>query len=560
MFRLPALVLLATLVAPLAKAQAPAQLTEAVGGGVTFTDSNLPIVVIETPNAQGIPDEPKVTALMGVIDNGPGERNRLGDPYAGYAGYIGIETRGASSQAVYPKKSYALETRRADGENRNVRLLGLPRENDWILYAPYADKSLTRNVLAYEFARRMGGYAVRTRYVEVVLNGEYRGVYVLMERIKQDDDRVPIDELTPDDNGGDALTGGYIVKVDRPAFGDDGWASPYLPEGFANRQVFYQYHDPNPSNLTDAQRTYIRSYITQFEAMMDGDGWTDPASGYPAWLDVDSAVDFLLLNELGKNVDGYRLSSFLYKARDSAGGRLYLGPIWDFNFAFGIADYYGAERPAGYQVAFAEAEDSHQNPFWWRKLARDPAFIARAQARWQALRTGALAEDSLMSFVDEQAALLDEAQARNFRRWPVLGSYVWANSFIGSTYASEVAFLKSWLRQRLQWLDANLPLGQLIPDNPDPIDVPVLVTRIGAPAPNPFTQTATLRFDLDESQPIRVTVHDVLGREVSRPFEGIADSGEDQTVVVDGSVFPPGVYLVRIVGLRFDITHTLVKL
>ncbi|MEM1096971.1 MAG: hypothetical protein AAGJ10_20425, partial [Bacteroidota bacterium] len=133
MFRLPALVLLATLVAPLAKAQAPAQLTEAVGGGVTFTDSNLPIVVIETPNAQGIPDEPKVTALMGMIDNGPGERNRLGDPYAGYAGYIGIETRGASSQAVYPKKSYVLETRRADGENRNVRLLGLPRENDWIL-------------------------------------------------------------------------------------------------------------------------------------------------------------------------------------------------------------------------------------------------------------------------------------------------------------------------------------------------------------------------------------------------------------------------------------------
>ncbi|GAB5520088.1 MAG: hypothetical protein RhofKO_23390 [Rhodothermales bacterium] len=555
------IVLLALLAAPVVWAQAPTRLTEATGGGLTFTESNLPIVVIETTNNQDIPDEPKVSALMGIIANGDGQRNRLSDPYAAYAGHIGIETRGASSQSVYPKKSYGLETRRADGSNRNVRLLDLPRENDWILYAPYADKSLIRNVLAYEFARRMGRYAVRTRYVELVLNGEYRGIYVLMERIKQDDDRVAIDELAADDNAGDALTGGYIVKVDRPAFGDDGWASPYPPEGVDDRTVYYQYHDPGPGNLTDAQRDYIRGYVTQFEAMMASDAWDDPATGYSAWLDVDSAIDFLLMNELGKNVDGYRLSSFLYKARDSAGGLLHLGPIWDFNFAFGIADYYGAERPAGYQVAFSVAEDGHQNPFWWKKLARDPAFLTRVTERWQTLRADVLAEDSLMAFIDAQAARVDEAQARNFQRWPVLGTYVWANSFIGSTYDSEVDFLKSWLRQRLQWLDANLPLGRLIPDAPSPDgEGPTVTNGVEPPSPNPFTTEATLRFSLSLSQPLRIAVFDVLGREVDVLFDGLAESGAGQTVSLDGTNLSPGVYLIRVLGPRIDETHTLVKL
>ncbi|GAB5520089.1 MAG: hypothetical protein RhofKO_23400 [Rhodothermales bacterium] len=454
------IVLLLGLLGLPARAQAPASLAETTGS-VTFTASNLPILVIETTKGRSIPDEPKVEAVMGLIDNAQGQRNRLSDAYA-FTSHIGIETRGASSQR-YPKKSYALETRHADGSNRDVSLLGLAEDNDWILYAPYADKSLMRNVLAYHLARQMGRYAVRTRYVELVLNGDYRGVYVLMERIKPGPTRVPVADLRPGDISGDALTGGYIVQVDRWERGES-WRSPHAPEGHPRRKIYYQYHEPDADDLTDAQRTYIRDYLTQFEDMMDGNAWDDPAEGYPAWIDVDSAIDFLLLNEIAKNIDGYRLSSYLYKTRDSAGGLLHLGPIWDFNFAFGMADYYDAADTAGFHVAFDQAKDPHHLPFWWKKLARHPAFTAQVADRWHMFRSRILADEAFTSFIDDQATLLSEAQRRNFRRWPTLGTYVWPNDFIGDTYTAEVNYLKTWLTARLHWLDLHIPQGAFVPD------------------------------------------------------------------------------------------------
>ena len=133
---------------------------------------------------QQIVDEPKVPARMGLIDNGEGVRNNLSDPFNAYDGAIGIELRGSSSM-FFPKKSYTVETRDDQGKDRDVELLGLPEEEDWVLHGPYSDKSLMRNVLTYELARRLGSYASRTRFVEVVLNGGYVGVYVLMEKIKR---------------------------------------------------------------------------------------------------------------------------------------------------------------------------------------------------------------------------------------------------------------------------------------------------------------------------------------------------------------------------------------
>ena len=143
-----------------------------------LTSSQLPIVIIDTDGSE-IPDEPKIMAYMGVIDNGPGVLNNVDDAFNAYDGYIGIELRGSSSQ-MYPKKQYAVETREADGSNLNVSLLGMPSENDWILNGPFSDKSLIRNVLTYTLTRQMGWYATRTRFCEVIINGDYRGLYVLM--------------------------------------------------------------------------------------------------------------------------------------------------------------------------------------------------------------------------------------------------------------------------------------------------------------------------------------------------------------------------------------------
>lgn len=158
-----------------------------------FSSSNLPIVVIET-GPQEIVDDPRITATMGIINNGDDAVNHLTDPYNDYLGYISIEYRGATSQA-FPKKSYGFETQDHSGENRNVSLMGLPEENDWVLYAPYSDKSLIRNILSYRLFREMGHYAPRTRLCELVVNGDYLGVYVLVEKIKRDRNRLDIATL-----------------------------------------------------------------------------------------------------------------------------------------------------------------------------------------------------------------------------------------------------------------------------------------------------------------------------------------------------------------------------
>ena len=174
-------------------------------GQVSFTSSNLPIVIINT-NGQTIPDEPKITADMGIIYNGIGQRNNIADPYNVYNGKIGIEIRGHSSQ-MFDKKQYGIELREVNGDDVKVALLGMPEEADWVLNASYIDRSLLRNVLTYKLSNDLGRYASRTRYCELVLNGEYRGIYIIQERIKRDKNRVDIKKMSKTDVSGDAVTG-----------------------------------------------------------------------------------------------------------------------------------------------------------------------------------------------------------------------------------------------------------------------------------------------------------------------------------------------------------------
>ena len=224
---------------------------------VDFTSSNLPIVLIDT-RGRAIPDEPKVEAWMGIIDNGVGKRNDIDDDLNGYDGAIGIELRGSSSQG-FAKRSYSVETRDADGENLNLPLLGMPEENDWILHGPYSDKSLMRNVIAYWIKSLMGRYASRTRFCEVVLNGDYIGVYVMVEKIKRDVNRVDIAKMEATDSAGDAVTGGYILRIDRFVQGvDGGWYSRF---GLEEQLPYYRYEYPKDDRITPAQELYIQGYI-----------------------------------------------------------------------------------------------------------------------------------------------------------------------------------------------------------------------------------------------------------------------------------------------------------
>ena len=421
---------------------------------VTFTDSNLPIVVITTPVGQQINDVTRIVCDMGVIDNGPGVRNYLVNPYNNYNGKIAIEVRGSTSQQ-YPKKSYGFETQDALGLNYNVPLLGLPIENDWILYGPYPDKTLIRDVMTFDIFQKMGHYASNWRYCELMINGQYQGLYILLERVKRDNNRVDVARLDADDLAGDSLTGGYIVKVDKLT-GEVGysWNSNY------NNEVVFQFHDPEFDELNPIQASYMEDFIGDFENAVWDPQFDDPVFGYQAYIDKQSFYDFFLLQELGRTVDGFRSSSFMHKHKSGGAwnGKLHAGPIWDFNLSYGNADYCDANITTGWQYNFDEiCNFTSAIPFWWEKLLDSPSYRNGLKCRWEELRQGPLHTDSLHTFIDSMVVYLDEARIRNFQKWPIIGVYVNWNGFVGNTYQEDVNFLKTYIANRAAWIDNNLP-------------------------------------------------------------------------------------------------------
>jgi hypothetical protein len=423
---------------------------------VIFTNSTLPIVVIDTDDIP-IPDEPKITAHMGIIYNGPGQINQLSDSFNLYNGHIGIETRGSSS-TMFPQQSYGLETRHPDSSNRNVSLFGWPSDNDFILHAPYTDKSLMRNALTYKLGNELGRWAPRTQFCEVILNGTYIGVYVLMERIKENPGRVNIDKLNVEDTLGNEITGGYIVKIDKTTGGGEiAWTSPYLSQAPGDGQIEFQLHDPKLNDLHPLQKAYIQDFITDWEIALKISSFTNPTSGYKAYIDVLSFIDYFLITELSKNIDGYRISTFLHKQRTSEGGKLIAGPLWDYNIAWGNVNYCQGDLTSGWEINFNEiCGGQWQNPFWWKRLLQDPLYANDVKCRWTTLRQSVLSDSALISYIDSSAAALHTPAARHYQKWPILGMYVWPNNFIGQTYQDEINYLKTWIQSRTAWMDANM--------------------------------------------------------------------------------------------------------
>lgn len=503
-------------------------------GPFAFISSNLPVMVIST-NGQPIPDDPRISAHLGIIDNGPGNRNNLTDPFTNYDGRISIETRGESSQ-MFPKKSYSMETQTDLGANFNAALLGMPPENDWVLYAPYTDKTLLRDVLAFQLGQDLGHYAPRFRFVELVINDDYKGVYVLMEKIKRDPNRVDIAELQPQDVSGDEVTGGYVLRIDKIDGNDyPAWTatpSPMLPN---EQDVRLQYFDPAGEELVDAQRNYIRSHLQTFQSALSTANFTHAQTGYKKYLDVPSAVDFILINELGKNVDAFLFSTYLYKAKDSDGGKLFMGPLWDFNLAFGNVDYLAnAQFAPGWMYA-----DQGRSIYWFRRMVQDPDFATSMTCRWVTLRSGFMTNAYFMNTIDSLAAVLQEAQVRNFQRWPILGAYVWPNQFIGQTYAQEIGFLKQWILERLVWMDNNMPSNCTVVTGIEP-EAKVAVY------PNPFQQS--VRIMINNSEAINaIQIVDLVGREVVRHSITVSEFEWDGRDVM-GTVVAPGLYLLRVLS------------
>ena len=414
--------------------------------------------IIDTKGKE-IVDEPKIPATLIIKDS----TDTL------YNGHIGIELRGSTSQIFFDKKSYGVETWDQDGNDIDVALAGLPKEEDWIFYGPYSDKSLIRNALIYDLSNQIGQYATRTRFFEMTLNGDFLGIYLLMEKIKRDKNRVDIEKLKSNDNDSNIISGGYIIKIDKTTGESAGhgdyseeisFYSKYDPNGEEgnDKKIYFLYDVPKPENISKEQKNYIQSYINSFEDALLSNDFSDPKTGYRKFIDVNSFIDFFLLNELSHNPDAYRLSTYMHKNRN---GKLKMGPIWDFNIAFGNVNYCRGNDIDNWIYKYNEycPDDFWLVPFWWNRLLEDPYFADKLKSRWTALRSNQLSDKEIFGKIDFFVSELKSTGAikKNFERWPVLDQWIWPNAFVGKTYDSEVEYLRIWLTQRLTWLDSNIP-------------------------------------------------------------------------------------------------------
>lgn len=505
--------------------------------------SDLPIVVV-TSFGREIEKENRIVASLHTVVPGTARSALAGA--TDFEGRALINLRGRASLR-YPKRSYTLKTVDARDDMAKFPLLGLPKESDWVLYAPYPDKTLMRNVLAYALSNEIGRWAPRTRYVELFLNEsggrvsqqDYAGVYVLVEKVARGRSRVNISRLGPDDNAEPKLTGGYIFKKDHgdgeagpmpiggPAFqassvarkfgfptGPGGFPAdpagfhpPYngrsssssssssrssrsMPNGIVtNRLGFltarqttptsttvirsdnddedmvelgedekhleyfrtgrtnkFYYVDPEPDELTAVQRAWLKDYLDRTEQALYGPDFRDPVNGYAAFLDADAFIDYHLLVEVTKNVDGFRFSAFYHKDR---GERIRMGPLWDWNLSFGNCN--GKEGYLAEGWLWPQLDDKEYS--WFRRLFEDPDFGQRYVDRWSELRAGVFSSSNVLRHIDLSAAAVSEAQARNFERWPILGVTVNPNWFVGDTFADEVKWMRDWTSNRLDWIE-----------------------------------------------------------------------------------------------------------
>ena len=497
--------------------------------------SNLPLVVINT-NGKTIIDASKITATMKIISNGAGQLNKPSDLGNIYSGYVGIEIRGAWSSTL-PQKPYGFETRDASGANLNVSLFGMPPENDWILLANYNDKTFMRNTLAYDLFRKMGHYAPRTQMVEVIINNEYRGIYILMEKIKQDKGRVDIAKLTNLDISGDNVSGGYIFKIDYFNSANS-WQSSFRPIDHPEKTVNYVYADPDPAELLGQQKEYLKTAVNSFEAVLYGSNFKNATSGYAAWIDVNSFIDYFIVNEVARNVDGYKKSVFFFKDKDSKGGKINAGPVWDFDWAWkNIRDCRTFQATDGSGWSYLINDCLSSPPYsngWTVRLLQDENFANALNNRYFELRQSFLSSEYLNSYIDSVKNLASEAQVRHYAKWQIIGSAVGAPEvdYQPSTYAGQVDKFKSWIQIRLTWLDSHM-LGKSTVTSTDGFET-AFSYRI---FPNPANDVVFLE---SSSEIQDIEVFQSSGKHIlSKP--GISAF----STKLDVSGFYPGIYLVR---------------
>ena len=523
----------------------------------SFSSSDIPILIIDT-EGRTILDEPKIMARMGIINNGEGNRNSIYDEFNEYDGWIGIEYRGNASARVSDKKPFTIETRHEDGSNDNVKILGLPKENDFVLRAGYIDKTLMRDALAYYMYRSMGRWAPRTRFVELVLNGSYEGVYILEEKIKPDNDRLDIAKMDSSDISGEALTGGYIWCTNR-RWGDEEHNDLLFDTAETDGNYrFLKY--PKPNDAMPEQIAYISQLEQEFCDVMAGPNYNVPFVGYTNYIDVSSFIDEIIIQELTSNSDAYAYSGFFHKDR---GGKICAGPEWDFDQGLCNSSYNDGARTDEWIIL----KPNGSRPPFWDRLFSDPVFKAELKTQWNDYRKDALGTERILACVDSIAAYLSEAQEHNFTRWPILGVSIW-RSLPGAedrdTYQKEVDFMKDWLINHIEWMDKQLTVETSIAENQTNNNISKY--ELYSNFPNPFNPATTIKYSIPQIETGNATslyttliVYNSLGEQVVKLVDGIKSPGIYE-IKFDGSELPSGIYLYRFQSGNFSKTKKMILL
>lgn len=503
-------------------------------GTVVLESSELPIVMINTLG-QEITDEPKIPALMQIKYNGPGNLTYVTDPGNVYDGHIGIEIRGASSSG-YPQRPYGIETRDSLGANLNVPLLGMPAENDWLLLSNYNDRSLIKNQLAFAISQGMGQYAPRTHLCEVLVDSVYKGIYVFGEKIKRDDGRVAIANLSGLENTGDDLTGGYILTQNYWD-ANNSFLSNYSPIDHPEFDIHFVYHYPAPDTITQEQRTYIADYVDSLETALYSSEFADPATGYRNYMDAKSFIDYFLVNEVSRSNDGFKKSVFFHKDKHSNGGKLKAGPVWDFDWAWkniASCSIFEATDGSGWAHLINDCFTDNYSCGWYVRLLQDSTFNNELRCAYDDYRTTVLDTAFLFHFIDSIADRVQNAQARHFQKWPILGVGGPAPDVgpVATTYAGELQSLKAWITLRLAWLDANIPglcssVGMVESREP---------SRLSC-YPNPSNGVVHFQGIIGGDGPFELTLHDLAWRTIERVPLSSGVLNLQRTVTGSGTYF-----------------------
>jgi CotH kinase protein/Lamin Tail Domain/Chitobiase/beta-hexosaminidase C-terminal domain len=413
--------------------------------------SNLPIVVMDDHGAGQPVDSSSGTHTTTMV--------QIFEPTAGTAtlnstpalfARSGTRIRGSSS-AGFPKKSYALETWNEQNGDLDQSLLGLAADSDWIMNGPWQfDDTFINNAYVNELSRQMGRWAPRTKFCEVFFNqnggkldyADYAGIYVLTEKIKSSKDRLDISSIRPEDIAGDALTGGYIIKIDRPDSGEVTWGTTNgVPLAESGQSLVIT--EPDPDEDRPEQISYIQNYVQQFDTTLFNErnaGFT--TRNYRNFIDVPQWLDHHILNSLAYNVDGLRLSAYFYKDR---GQKLAAGPLWDFDRALNSDDGRDDNPQSWNNIGYFFTQD------WWGPLFQDKDFVQAWIDRWRQLRSGLLSNANLQNLATSMGNEIGNAAgARDAARWP-------DNAPPGGVYQNEITAFRNYVTTRANWIDSLFP-------------------------------------------------------------------------------------------------------